>query len=154
MKDLYREMKKRIRIVINLLGILEPNKKNPLPEDNSFEIIANLINGIMGSAKFEENGQYKEAIIQIADWIHGAFQKEYLKENESGSPNPLYAVKKGAEVLHSLFHRDLRRKLLSLEEHEICRNYRALIQNLPNPQKKNLNQEEVDGMIEHLLKSG
>lgn len=153
LKDLYHEMKQRIRIIINLLGKQEPDKKNPLPDDKSFEKISNLINSIMSSSQFEPENQYRDAIVEISNWLNAAFQKEYLESNSSCYPNPLFAVKKGVEILHSFFHRDLRRKLLSVEEHEIYRNYMALISNLPDPTKSKLNQDDVDSMIDDLLKS-
>ena len=65
MKDLYHEMKQRIRIIISLLGKLEPDKQNPLPDENSFQTISNLINSIMSSAQFETGNQYREAIVEI-----------------------------------------------------------------------------------------
>jgi len=153
LKELYHEMKHRIRIVISLLGKPEPSKQNSLPDENSFNTIANLINSIMSSAQFETENQYRDAIVDISNWLNSAFQKEYLTENSSQYPNPLYAIKKGAEILHSFFHRDLRRKHLSSEEHEIYRNYITMIKNLPDPTKDKLNQDEVDNMIDDLLKS-
>jgi hypothetical protein len=152
-KDLYHEMKKRIRIILSLIGKVEPDKPNPLPDDKTFEKISNLINSIMSSAQFEPENQYRDSIVEISNWINSAFQKDYLTSNSLCYPNPLFAVKKGAEILHSFFHRDLRRKLLSSEEHEIYRNFIALIGNLPDPTNKKLNQHDVDNMIEDLLKS-
>lgn len=152
-KELYHEMKQRIRIIINLLGPLEPNKQNNLPEEKTFDKIANLINSIMSSAQFESENQYREAIVNISDWLNEAFNKEYLTENAAIYPNPLFTVKRGAEILHSLFHRDLRRKLLSSEEHELVRSFNALIQQLPDPRKSKLEQDDVDNMIDELLKS-
>ncbi|MES2615006.1 MAG: hypothetical protein V4591_06295 [Bdellovibrionota bacterium] len=153
LKELYHEMRQRIRIIIQLLGKPEPDKANPLPEGNSFNTISNLINSIMSSAQFEPENQYKDAIIEIISWLNAAFHKEYLNTNKACFPNPIFAIKKGAEILHSFFHRDLRRKQMSSEEHEIYRNYMQLIRNLPDPQKNKLNQNEADNMIDDLLKS-
>ena len=153
LKELYHEMKKRIRIILSLFGKFEPDKENTLPDDKSFETIANLINSIMSSCQFEPSNQYKDAIVDISNWLNAAFNKEYLETNAAAYPNPLYAVKKGAEILHSFFHRDLRRKLLSSEEHEIYRNYMVLIGNLPNPTKEKLDQTDVDSLIDDILKS-
>ncbi len=153
LKEIYHEMKQRIRIIISLLGKMEPDKKNPLPDDKTFHKIANLINSIMSSAQFEHENQYRDAIVDISSWLNLAFHKDYLNTNESLYPNPLFAVKKGAEVLHSLFHRDLRRKLFTSEEHEMVRNYTNLIGTLPDPRNYKLDQDEVDSMIDDLLKS-
>lgn len=153
LKELYHEMKQRIRIIISLLGKPEVDKQNPLPEENSFQTISNLINSIMSSAQFEHDNQYRDAIVDISNWLNCAFQKEYLETNSSCYPNPLFAVKKGAEILHSFFHRDLRRKQLTSEEHEIYRNFMTLVGNLPDPTKVKLDQNEVDNMIDDLLKS-
>jgi hypothetical protein len=152
-KDLYHEMKQRIRILINLLGKPEVDKLNPLPDDKTFDKISNLINGIMGSSQFEPESQYRDAIVEISNWLNCAFQRDYLNTNGHCYPNPLFVVKKGVEILHSFFHRDLRRKLLSSEEHEIYRSFIALTANLPDPTKHKLNQNDVDSMIDDLLKS-
>jgi hypothetical protein len=153
LKDLYHEMKRRIRIILSLLGKYEPDKKNVLPDERAFGTISNLINSIMGSSQFEPDNQYKDAIVDISSWLNCAFDKDYLTENNNAYPNPLYAIKKGAEILHSFFHRDLRRKQLSSEEHEIYRNYLVLISNLPDPKKIKLDQNQVDNMIDDILKS-
>ena len=87
------------------------------------------------NAEIEQKNIYKDAIEEISTWIFSAFQKNYLIENEKCYPNPLYAIKKGVEILHSFLHRDLRRRQFSSEEEEIYRNYRSMVNNLPNPKK-------------------
>ncbi len=152
-KDLYNEAKQRIRLILSMFGRYEPEKINPLPDDKSFAAISNLINSIMSSAQFESDNQYRNAIVEISNWMNCAFNKEFLNKHEALYPNPLYVVRKGAEILHSFLHRDLRRKQFSSEEDEIYRNYITMISSLPDPRNKKLDQEDVDGMIDNLLKS-
>jgi hypothetical protein len=152
-KDLYSESKHRIRLILAMLGRYEPEKINPLPDEKSFATISNLINSIMSAAQFESENQYRNAIVDISNWMNCAFNVEYLTKNESLYPNPLYAVRKGGEILHSFLHRDLRRKQFSSEEDEIYRNYLSLIASLPDPRNKKLAQDDVDGMIDDLLKT-
>jgi len=152
-KELYNESKQRIRLVLSMFGRYEPEKPNPLPDDKTFATISNLINSIMSATQFETENQYRNAIVEISNWLNCAFNKEYLTENASLYPNPLYAVRKGAEVLHSLLHRDLRRKQFSSEEDQMYRNFLTLISKLPDPRNKKLNQDNVDEMIDNLLKT-
>lgn len=135
-KNFYLESKNKIRLALNLLGRPEPGKVNSLPDEKSFLMIQDLLKDILEIAKIESENSYRDAIVEIATWMHLAFQKEYLIKNEKAYPNPLYAVKKGAEILHSFLHRDLRRKQFSFEEEEIFRNYRSLMKSLPVPENK------------------
>lgn len=135
-KELYSESRKKIRIILNLLGRVEPEKANPIPDEAAFATIQDLIQNIIKAANFEQDNDYKNAIAEIATWIGQVFQKEYLVENEKCYPNPVYAVKKGIELLHSFLHRDLRRKQFSFEEEEMFRNYRAMMNSLPIPQQQ------------------
>lgn len=152
-KDIYSESKHRIRLILAMLGKYEPEKVNPLPDEKSFATISNLINSIMSAAQFESDNQYRNAIVEISNWMNCAFNMEYLTKHEALYPNPLYAVRKGAEILHSFLHRDLRRKQFSSEEDEIYRNFLKLISSLPDPRNKKLDQTDVDGMIDDLLKT-
>jgi hypothetical protein len=153
LKELYAESKKRIRLILKMLDRYEPEKKNPLPDEKSFATISNLLNSIMSAAQFEPENPYRNAIVNISLWLNGAFRVEYLKNNENLYPNPLYAVRKGAEILHFLLYRDLRRKKFSSQENEIYRNYLTLISALPDPRPKKLDQAEVNSMIDDLLKT-
>ncbi|APJ02525.1 hypothetical protein [Silvanigrella aquatica] len=152
-KELYSESKHRIRLILAMLGRYAPDKPNSLPDDKSIATISNLINSIMSAAQFESENNYRNAIVDISNWMNCAFNKEYLEKNEALYPNPLYAVRKGGEILHSLLHRDLRRKQFSSEEDEMYRNYLTMISSLPDPRNKKLDQESVDGMIDDLLKT-
>jgi hypothetical protein len=153
LREIYHESKQRIRIVLNLLGKPEPNKQNPLPDEKSFTTISTLINSIMSASQFEPKNQYGDAIYELSNWMNFAFNKKYLTENMDKYPNPLYLFKKGAEILHSFLHRDLRRKQFSSEEDEIYRNFMSTINSLPNPRPKKLNQDEVEGLLNDLLKT-
>lgn len=135
-KNFYLEAKNKIRIILNLLGRPEPGKANSLPDEKSFSMIQDAIQSISEIAHIESENSYRDAIIEISDWMYSIFQKDYLLENEKCYPNPIYAVKRGAEILHSFLHRDLRRRQFSFEEEEIFRNFRALMKSLPLPQKK------------------
>jgi hypothetical protein len=152
-KDLYSESKHRIRLILAMLGRYEPEKVNPLPDERSFATISNLINSIMSAAQFEPENQYRNAIVDISNWMNCAFNAEYLNKHEALYPNPLFAVRKGGEILHSFLHRDLRRKQFSSEEDEIYRNYLSMISALPDPRNKKLAQDDVDSMIDDLLKT-
>ncbi|MGY3803212.1 hypothetical protein ACWNT8_03995 [Pigmentibacter ruber] len=152
-KDIYSESKHRIRLILAMLGKYEPEKINPLPDEKSFATISNLINSIMSAAQFESENQYRNAIVEISNWMNCAFNQEYLTKNEKLYPNPLFAVRKGGEILHSFLHRDLRRKQFSSEEDEIYRNFLKLISSLPDPRNQKLDQGDVDGMIDDLLKT-
>lgn len=152
-KEFYSESKHRIRLILAMLGRYEPEKVNPLPDGKSFATISNLINSIMSAAQFEQENQYRNAIVNISNWMNCAFNVEYLNKHESLYPNPLFVVRKGGEILHSFLHRDLRRKQFSSEEDEMYRNYLAMISSLPDPRNKKLGQDDVDGMIDDLLKT-
>ena len=135
-KNFYLESKNKVRLILNLLGRPDPGKINALPDEKSFVMIQDSIKDIVEIAKIESENSYRDAIVEIATWMSSVFRKDYLIENEKCYPNPVYAVKKGAEILHSFLHRDLRRKQFSFEEEEIFRNYRALMKSLPVPSNK------------------
>lgn len=153
LKSLYNESKQRIRLILSMLARYEPEKVNPLPDEKTFETVSNLINSIMSASQFESENQYRNAIVNISNWMNCAFNKEYLNKNESLYPNPLFMVRKGGEILHSFLHRDLRRKQFSSEEDEIYRNYLSMIASLPDPRNKKLGQNDVNSMLDDLLKT-
>lgn len=154
LKDLYHESRQRVRAVLNLIGKVEPNRLNPLPDQKTFETISNLINSIMSAAQFEPQNQYRDAIVEISDWLNCAFDKNYLKDNGQYRPHPLFIIKRGVEILHSFLHRDLRRKQFSSEEDQIYRSFLTTLQTLPDPRKVKMEQDAVDDLIDDLLKSG
>jgi len=131
-KNFYLEAKNKIRIILNLLGRPEPGKSNPIPDDNSFQMIRSLIQDITKIRTIETENSYRDAIVEITEWMLRVFEKDFLIAHEKHYPNPVYAVKKGAEILHSFLHRDLRRRQFSFEEEEIYRNYRSMMKNFPS----------------------
>lgn len=134
LKELYNESKKRIKMMLQLLArSSKDNQFSELPDEQNLTTMFNLSEHILNAAKMENDNQYKDAIIYIADWIHMALHRDFLQKYQNHHPHPLFIVKKGAEILHSFLHRDLRRKQFSSEESEIYQNYLALIRRLPNP---------------------
>lgn len=152
LKELYNESKKRIKIVLNLIGRVDLNAPQIIPDDRSFESISSLMVSIMNASHFENDNQYKDAIVEISTWVRFALDKGYLLQNKNMSPNPLFVIRKGCEILHSFLHRDLRRKQFSSEENEIYRNYLAMTKKLPNPKKEGLERQEPNISPESFLK--
>jgi hypothetical protein len=151
-RELYHESRQRIRMILQMLGKPEPEKSNPHPDDKSFAAISNLINSIMSSGQFEPSNQYRDAIIDVSSWLNSGFEKNYLNQNENKRPHPLYVVKKGVDLLHTLLHRDLRRRIFSSEESTMYQEFLSLSSQLPDPRRQRLDQSNVDNMIDDLMK--
>lgn len=134
LKEIYSESKKKLKIILNLLGKMHKENQFSVPSDPQvFHTMSDLLLKILHAIEMESDNQYRNAIVEIADWMHRALNVEFIEQNQKKYPHPLFVIKKGAEMLHSFLHRDLRRKQFSSEENEIYQNYLALIRKLPNP---------------------
>lgn len=134
LKEIYSESKKKLKIILNLLGKMHKDNQFSVPSDiEVLRTIADLLLKILQAIELESDNQYRNAILQIADWMYRALHIEFIEQNKQKYPHPLFVIKKGAEMLHSFLHRDLRRKQFSSEENEIYQNYLTLIRKLPNP---------------------
>lgn len=121
-------------MMLDILGQIYKNNSFCVPfDDPRLNILVELIEYVQHTAKLEHDNQYRDAILQISDWIHAALQKKFIEKNNTCVPHPMFVIKRGIEILHSLLHRDLRRKQCSSEENEICQTYLSLTKRLPNP---------------------
>lgn len=102
-------------------------------DDPRLVSLIELMETVKSAAKLENDNQYRDAILQISDWVYAALKKEFILAHNKHVPHPLFIIKRGVEILHSLLHRDLRRKQCSSEENEICQTYFSLTKRLPNP---------------------
>lgn len=134
LKEQYNESRKRIKMMLDILNqIYKNNVLCTSIDDPRFLSLVELIENVKNAAKMENDNQYREAILQISDWVHAALQKDFILAHNKQVPHPLFIIKRGVEILHSLLHRDLRRKQCSSEENEICQTYFSLTKRLPNP---------------------
>ena len=150
LRELYHESRQKIRMVLGLLGRIEASKAPPLPEESSLATMSHLILTIRHHALYEPENQYRNAIIEISTWLGCALTLTYLEDIQKKNNNALYLLKKGAEILHSFLHRDLRRKQFTSEEAEIFQNYLALMGQLPRPPRSTL--EDFNQKVEMQLK--
>lgn len=134
LKEQYNESRKRIKMMLDILGqIYRGNAFCASIDDPRIVTLVKLIENVQITAKLEGESQYRDAIIQISDWIHAALQNQFIHNNNKHVPHPIFVIKRGVEILHSLLHRDLRRKQCSSEENEIFQTYLSLTQRLPSP---------------------
>ena len=150
LREIYHESRHKIRMVLGLLGRVEANKPIPLPDESSLETMSALVLTIRQYALSEAENQYRNAIVDIATWLGCALTPGYLDEVQKDYPHPMYIMKKGAEILHSFLHRDLRRKQFSSEEVEIFQNYQMVVGQLPRPSHEPL--EHLNQKLEIQLK--
>ncbi len=152
LKGLYQELKEKIRLILGILGALEEKKTSAL-DDLNVQRLAHLLNDVLNNCDSESNLQYREAIFFVSSWMKKASQKNFLQANYNCSPHPSIVLKKGAETLHSLFHRDLRRKNLSGSEEELYRRFVCLTKTIPSPFESFDEQTEANELVGNLLKS-
>lgn len=134
LKEQYTESRKRVKMMLDILGqIYKNNSFCASCDDPRLETLQELIEHVQNTAKLENPNQYREAITQISEWIRAALQKHFLQSHNTHVPHPIFIIKRGVEILHSLLHRDLRRKQCSSEENEIYQTYLSLTKRLPSP---------------------
>lgn len=133
LKVSYFESKKRIKIILQSISKYNQNNNHILdvPDPNTCKLVIDLCHQIHQTSLHEPQTQYSQAIVTITQRIDQVLQKDYLKNYKKDYPQPMFVVKKGAEILHSFLYRDLRRKQFSSEENEIYSNYLALTRKLP-----------------------
>jgi hypothetical protein len=138
-KEIYRNSSERISLALKLFG--QPKQDEPLvfQSDRDFETISSLIGNAFQSQFQEEANDYRVAILDVGQWLVGAYTREYLNAHKTHQPNVLYVVKRGLEVLHLMLHRDLRRRQLSPTESQVYHEFKKLISTLPRPSQNTQN---------------
>ncbi|MBM3381993.1 MAG: hypothetical protein FJY29_06075 [Betaproteobacteria bacterium] len=132
-KEIYRNSSERISLALKLFG--QPKQDEPLvfQSERDFETISSLLGNAVQSQHQEEANDYRLAILDVGQWLVGAYTREYLSTYKNQQPNVLYVVKRGLEVLHLMLHRDLRRRQLSPTESQVFHEFKKLISGLPRP---------------------
>lgn len=155
LKEIYKNSQERISLALKLFGPAHKDSPATLQADREYETIANLLNSVVSSQKFEEENDYRGAIQDVGSWLLSAYKTDYFAAQEGKEPSVLYVVKRGMEVLHTLLHRDLRRRQLSSTESQLYFEFRNLARPFPDPRKAQLSQAEVDAALaEFERKSG
>lgn len=150
LKDIYKNSQERISLALKLYGPAHKDSPAALPSDREYETIANLLNSVVSSQKFEEENDYRGAIQDVGGWLLAAYGKEFFAAQGGKEPSMLYVVKRGMEVLHTLLHRDLRRRQLSSTESQLYFEFRNLVRPYPDPRKEQLSQADVDAALAEL----
>ncbi len=131
LKDLYSDSKKRIKIILNAVALCQNEDQSfSIPDTTICSNLSHLCIQISESAQLEPNTQYSDAISNIANKMSIILDVNFIENHKNHYPHPIFIVKKGAEILHSFLHRDLRRKQFSSEENEIYQSYLSLIRKL------------------------
>jgi|GEM_PF-617049 len=155
LKEIYRNSRERISLALKLYGPALKDSPAVLAAEREYETIHNLLNSVVSSQKFEEENDYRTALQDVGTWTLSAYRKKYYSENARCEPSVAYVVRRAMEVLHTLLHRDLRRRQLSSTESQIYFEFRTLISAMPDPRGKVLTQEEIDAeLLAMELKSG
>lgn len=158
LKEIYRNSRERISLALKLYGPAHKDSPAVLAADREYETVHNLLNSVVSSQKFEEENDYRTALQDVGTWTLAAYKKKYYSENSRCEPSVAYVVRRALEVLHTLhtlLHRDLRRRQLSSTESQIYFEFRNLVRDMPDPRGKVLTQEEIDAEILAMdLKSG
>jgi hypothetical protein len=152
LRDIYRNSQERITLAMRLFVQAHKEGLWPSTADKEHPNLQNILNSIVSSQKFEENNDYKAAIQDVGSWILSAYHKRFFLEHERATFSPVAVTKKALEVLHTLLHRDLRRRQLSSTESQIYFEFQSFRRPLPDPRGKTLNQEEVDATLNELTR--
>lgn len=137
-KEIYRNSSERISLALKLFG--QPKQDEPLvfQSERDFETISGLLINVVRSQYSEDANDYRSTILDVGQWLLGAYTKEFLETHKNYQPNVLYVIKRGLEVLHLMLHRDLRRRQLSPSESQVYHEFKKLISVMPKPKSDHL----------------
>ena len=144
-KEIYKVSNEKIKNCSRIVSGIDKKQSPTLPPQDDLDSLQNLVNGIEGSHRFEDNNDYKDVITDTCLWILACLKDDYLNENNDSNPSSGYVLKKGVELLHMLLLRDLRRRQLTPTENQKYYNFHELTTKLPDPpMPSHLSQDDVD----------
>lgn len=118
-REIYRASNERVSQALKLFGSPRADTAFEMHSDKDHDAISNLLAMVVSAQKAEDETEYRVAILDVGTWVESAYRKEYLTSQSRASSNIFYIIKKGLEVLHTLLHRDLRRRQLSPTESQM-----------------------------------
>jgi hypothetical protein len=137
LKEIYRTGSERAAMALQMFGNATIDSSAILQSPKDQESIQRLIKSITDAIQFEENSDYKMAILFIGTWLSAAYSENYFQETKTIRPGTAFIMRKGLTVLQNLLLRDHRRSNMSQTERQIYYEFRSLIAARQNPLEAN-----------------
>ena len=151
-KELYRDASDRV--VASIYQFTNIQNLNDINMINShLRRISSTVSGCIGLFMFEENNSYKDAILSLGNWLERAFEPEVFLTLKSSFEDYEKLLRRGLEILLMLLQRDLRRRILSLDESRAYHAYLNQVSKFRLYPKQRLTQEQVDQILDLVNKN-